>query len=103
MVIGSNDEYIDKSSTSVRQLFSNKWIIRYPCTRKLVFDNGSQFKEEFTALLKDFDIKSVLTKIKNPQSNYLVERVHQVILNMLATKDLDNKVFVYIYIHRVKP
>ena len=26
-----------------------------------------------------------------------MERVHQVILNMLVTKDLDNKVFDYIY------
>ena len=34
--------------------------------------------------------------IKNPQGNTPVERVHQVILNILVTKDLDNKVFDYI-------
>ena len=38
-----------------------------------------------------------MKKIKNPQANALVEQVHQVILNMLAIKDLDNKVFDYIY------
>ena len=34
--------------------------------------------------------------VKNPKSNAPVERVHQLILNMLDTKDIDNKVFDYI-------
>ena len=38
-----------------------------------------------------FDIKPVLTSVKNPQANALVERVHQVILNMLVTKYIDKK------------
>ena len=58
-----------------------------------MFDNGSEFKQEFTTLLKYFNIKHILTTIKNLQTNGPVERVHQVILNMLVTKDLDNKVF----------
>ena len=48
-------------------------------------------------MLGDFDIKFVLTTIRNPQTNALVEWVHQVILNMLVTKDLDNKFFHYLY------
>ena len=47
-------------------------------------------------MLKEFYIKPVLTLVKNFQANAPVERVHQVILNMLVTKDLDNKVFEYI-------
>ena len=62
-----------------------------------MFGNGSEFKREFTSLLKDPDIKPVLTSVKNPQANTPVDRVHQVILNMLSTKDIDNKVFDYIY------
>ena len=76
---------------------NNIWICRYLYPRKVVFDNGSEFKRDFTPFLKDFDIKPVLTSVKNPQANTLVERLHQVILNMLSTKDLDNKVFNYIY------
>ena len=34
---------------------------------------------------------------KTPQSNAPVERMNQVIYNMLVTKDLDKKVFEYIY------
>ena len=62
-----------------------------------MFDNGYEFKPDLTPLLNDFNIKPVSTKIKNPQNNDPVEQVHQVILNMLVTKYLDNKVFGCIY------
>ena len=39
------------------------------------------------------DIKPVLMTINSPQYNSPVDRLHQVILNILVTKDLDNKVF----------
>ena len=48
-------------------------------------------------MIKDFDIKPVLTSVKKPQDNALVDRLHQLILNVLVTKDLDNKVFNYIF------
>ena len=35
--------------------------------------------------------------VKNPQANSPADLVHQVILNMLVTKDLDNKLFDYIF------
>ena len=92
-VMAGNDEYIDKSSVRIIQLFYNTWLCRYPHPHKVVFDNGSEFKRDFTPLLKDFNIKPVLISVKNPQSNAMVEQVHQVILNMLVIKYLDNKVF----------
>ena len=61
-----------------------------------MFDNGSEFKKDFTHFLEDFNIKPVLNSVKNPQYNATVEQVHQVILNMLVTKDLDNRIFDYI-------
>ena len=59
-------------------------------------DNGSDFQLELTPLRNDFNIKLVFATIKKPQANALVERVHQVILNMLVTKYLDEKVFDHI-------
>ena len=61
-----------------------------------MFDNGSDFKHDLSPLIKESDIKPVLTSVKNPQASAPVERLHQVILNMLVTKDLDNKVFEHI-------
>ena len=62
----------------------------------MVFDNGSEFKRDFTPLPKYFDIKPILTTVKNPQANAPVDLAHQLILNMLVTKDLDKKVCDYI-------
>ena len=47
-------------------------------------------------MLNYFDIKPVLITIKNPQANALVERLRQVILIIIVTKYLSNKVFDYI-------
>ena len=47
-------------------------------------------------MLKYFNIKTVLTSVRNPKANAPVDRLHQVILNILVTKDLDNKVFDYV-------
>ena len=67
-------------------MFNNKRLFRYLRPRKFMFDNKSEFKQDFTNLLKDLDIKHNLTAINNPQDNSPVERVHEVILNMLVTK-----------------
>ena len=40
-VTASNDEYIDKLSDRVSQLFKYKWLFRYPRPRKVMFDNQS--------------------------------------------------------------
>ena len=61
-----------------------------------MFDKVSEFKQDFTPLLKYFGNKPVLTSVKNSESNAPVEQVHQVILSILVTKDLDKKVFNYI-------
>ena len=96
-VIGRNDEYIDKSYSRLIQLFNNTCLIIYPLPCKVMFVNRSGFKRYFTPLIKYFYIEPVLTKIKKPQANARVECVHQVILNILVTKDLANKLFDYIY------
>ena len=62
-----------------------------------MFDTGSEFKREFSHLLKDFGIKPVFIKIKNPHANSPVDQVRQVILYIIVTKDLANKVFDYVY------
>ena len=95
-VKGGNVEYINKTSARISQLFNNTWLSRYPRPHRVIFDNGSEFKRDFIPLLKDFDVKPVCTTVKNPQANAPVERVHQVIHNMMITKDLSERVMDYI-------
>jgi len=55
-----------------------------------------EFKRDFIPLLKDFDIKLVLTSIKNPQANDPDERIHQVLGHIYLTKNLNSLIFDYI-------
>ena len=45
-------------------------------------------KKDFLPLLRDFSIKPTPTTIKNPQTNAILEYVHQVLGDMLHTKNL---------------
>ena len=87
---------IDKSSARISRLFDQYWLARYPRPKKVIFDNGSEFKKDFVPLLKDWSIKPQCTTIKNPQSNSPVERIHQVLRHMFLTKNLRAQTFDYI-------
>ena len=57
-----------------------------------MFDNGSGFKRDVTPFLKNVSITLIYTSIKNPQSNSLVDYIHQVIYNIIITKDNNRKI-----------
>ena len=63
-------------------------LSRYPRPERLIFDNGSEFKKDFLILCREYGISPRLTTVKNPQSNSVLERVHQVLGNMLRTKNI---------------
>ena len=58
--------------------------------RKL-FDNGSEFKIEFRDLCNNMGLKQCPSNAWNPQSNAILERIHQVLGDGLVTFDLENK------------
>ena len=91
-----NNEYREKLSSSVRHLFDKTFLWRYSRLCKVLFDNGSKFKREYTPLLKEFTITIICISIKNPQSNAQVEQIHQGIYIMIFTKYLDIKCYDYI-------
>ena len=43
---------IDKSSAQVSRLFNKQWLARYPRSKCIIFDNGSEFKLNSTILRK---------------------------------------------------
>ena len=77
---------------SVQRTLHGGWINNLR-PKQVRFDNGSEFKKNLIPLLKDFAVKPKPTSINNPQSNAIVERVHQVVEYMLRTHDLKDHTF----------
>ena len=73
----SNMEKIEKTTCGRSRIWCQK-----------ILDNESRQQGVQMGLLKDFSIKPTPTTIKNPQANSILERVHQVLGNMLRTKNL---------------
>jgi len=85
----TKENYFDKTSTMISHLVNKTWFSRYPRCQKIIYDNGSEFKLHFEALCDSYGIKRKPTSVKNPQANAILERVHQVIMTMLRTAELD--------------
>ena len=83
-------EITDKTSARICQIFNNTWLSCYPRHRRVIFDNGNEFKKDFLSLPRGSSIKPTPTPIKNLQANSTLERVHQVLGNRLRTKKLRN-------------
>jgi hypothetical protein len=82
-------EIFDKTSAQISNLVYKCWFSRYPPSRYLIYNNGSEFKLHFRALCTTYDIKRKPTSIKNPTANAILEHIHAVFTNMLCTADLD--------------
>jgi hypothetical protein len=85
----TKEAYFDKSSAMISTLVNKTWFSRYPRCRNIIYDNGSEFKLHFEALCDSYGIKRKPTSVKNPQANSILERVHQVVMTMLRTAELD--------------
>ena len=71
----------DKSSPHVSDQFENCLLSRYPRCNICVHDNGGKIIGcPFQGLLQWAGIKNVTTTVKNPQSNVICERMHQICL-----------------------
>ena len=75
--------------TDVSKVFDNTWLSRYPRPQYMGFDNGSEFKKVFTEMCQNYGIKKKPSTTYNPQSNGIIERVHQVLANALRTFELE--------------
>jgi hypothetical protein len=55
----------------------------------LIYDNESKFKLHFEHLCDSYGIKHKPTTVKNPQANAILERVQQVLGQMLRTSEIN--------------
>ena len=83
------EPYFDKTSATVGSLINRTWFCRYPRSQYIVYDNGSEFKLHFETLCDSYGLKRKPTSVKNPQANAILERVHQTIMGMLRTAEID--------------
>jgi transposase InsO family protein len=78
-------------AATVMDAFHEAWLCRYPRPEQVGFDNGSEFKDVFSATCKNYGIKEKHSTSHNPQSNGVIERIHQVVGNSLRTFQLETK------------
>ncbi len=71
--------------------FDDTWLSRYPRPQILGYDNGSEYKATFNQMRKNYGMKKRRSTEYNPQSNGIVERVHQVLGDMLRTFELEER------------
>jgi transposase InsO family protein len=75
----------DKQPETILNILEYQWLARYPRPSKIIADRGGEFiGHVFRQTLNDdygIDLKLITTA--NPQANAVVERIHQVIGNML--------------------
>ncbi len=83
------DEIFGKTSERIAKLVNKTWLCRYSQCCHLIYNNGSEFKMYFKYLCESYGIKCKPTTAKNPQANGILERVHQVLGQMLCTAELD--------------
>ena len=79
----------EKRADKIANLIEIHWLSRYPWPTEVVMDRGSEFAAEVRELFKDeYPIRRKLITTRNPQANAIVERVHQVVHNMLRVQEL---------------
>ena len=81
----------DKRADLIANLIEMNWLTRYPWPTEVVMDRGSEFAAEVRELLKnEYPIKRKLITTRNPQANSIVERIHQVVHNMVRTQAISD-------------
>jgi transposase InsO family protein len=80
-----------KNAHTVMEAFNNTLLTRYPRPQYIGYDNGSEFKAQFKQMCGNYGMKEKPSSSYNPQSNGIVERVHQVLGNALRTYELEHK------------
>ena len=86
------NQYDNKKSITIANIVEQEWFSRYPWPTQVSFDRGKEFiGHDFQDLLKnDYGITRKPITTRNPQANAIIERVHQVIANIIRTFELQD-------------
>jgi transposase InsO family protein len=81
----NNDSY------ATQKALDSYWLARYPRPKYLGCDNGSHFKKYFRELVDNYGMIRKSSTEYNPQSNGIIERVHQVLGNALRNFEIEKR------------
>ena len=82
-----------KSSDVIANKVEMTWLTRYPWPTMITYDHGGEFiGPEFQQLIKEeYGIKAKPASVRNPQANAIIERVHQLLGNMIRSFEIEEK------------
>ena len=83
--------YDDKRAISIANLVETTWLTRYPRPMEITYDQGLEFiGHEFRKYLTetDYGITAKPSASANPTSNAILERIHQVLGNLVHTYNI---------------
>ena len=80
-----------QSSTECMNAFDDNWLSRYPRPQYIGYDNGSEYKKYFKQMCDNYGLHAKPSTAYNPQSNGIVERVHQVLNDSLRMFELEER------------
>ena len=81
----------NKTAAEIADINKKTWFTRYPLPQRIVLDCGTEFMTEFAKMChNEYGLKGKPIPTRNPQSNAIIERIHQTIGNIIRTFDVSN-------------
>ena len=81
----------NKTAAEIADITKKTWFTRYPLPQRIVFDCGTKFMAEFSKMCQNYyGLKGKPITTRNPQSNAIIERIHQTIGNIIHTFGVSN-------------
>ena len=85
-------EVPNKNADEIINYLEFTWLTRYPWPTEVIMDRGKEFAAEVRdTLTNEYGVIRKLITTRNPQANAIVERVHQVIHNMIRSLQIKKK------------
>ena len=85
-------EIPNKQADYIANTLEYHWLTRYPWPTEVRMDKGKEFAGEVQKALKhQFGFERKIITTRNPQSNGVIERIHQVVRDMIRTRDIRSK------------
>ena len=81
----------NKTAEETADITKNTLFTRCPLPQQIVFDRGTEFMAEFSNKCQNYyGLKRKPITTRNPQSNAIIEQIHQTIINIIRTFDVSN-------------